>query len=187
MCPVRRSHRHPRRAGAFQLFAPKLYKFYDWILSSLCKKHPSVSRNFDNSVFASITINLGPRTVTLKHLDHLNIPFGWCVITALGNYDPKHGGHLVLWDLKMIIEFPPGSTILIPSAIISHSNIVVCPHESRYSITQYIAGGLYRWVACGFKLFKAFTAGSRDVQNWRGRRDRRGECALSARACVIPL
>lgn len=38
-----------------------------------------------------------------------------CAITTLSDYDPKAGGHLVLWDLKLVIEFPPGSTILILS------------------------------------------------------------------------
>ena len=49
------------------------------------------------------------------HTDPGNLLFGWCAITTLGNFDPTLGGHLVLWDLKLVIEFPLGSTILIPS------------------------------------------------------------------------
>ena len=62
----------------------------------------------------------------------------------------------MLWDLKLIIEFPPGSTILIPSALFYHSNIAVADDEVRYSLTQYSAGGIFRWVACGFQSQKQF-------------------------------
>lgn len=57
----------------------------------------------------------------------------------------------MLWDLKLIIEFPPGSTILIPSAAIRHSNIGIQQGETRYSFTQYASGGLFRWVEQGFQ------------------------------------
>jgi hypothetical protein len=84
----------------------------------------------------------------------MNCPFGWCAIQAMGNFNPKLGGHLILWDLKMVIEFPPGALILIPSATLFHSNIPTQPGESRVSFTQYCAGGLFRFVDNGFKLEK---------------------------------
>ena len=124
-----RSPRSCKRPAALQLFAPRLYKFYSSTLDSVCANDPNLKRNFEKSVFAAMTINLGPQTVTRKHVDHFNIPFGWCVITALGDFDYTRGGHLVLWELKLIIEFPAGSTIFIPSATINHSNIAVQPHE----------------------------------------------------------
>jgi hypothetical protein len=65
----------------------------------------------------AMTFNFGPQTVTFDHRDSGNLAFGWCAITAFGNFDPTCGGHLVLWDMKLVIEFPPGSTILIPSAM----------------------------------------------------------------------
>jgi hypothetical protein len=52
---------------------------------------------------------------------------------------------------QLVIEFPPGSTILIPSSILSHSNTAVDDQEHRYSFTQYAAGGLFRWVDNGFR------------------------------------
>jgi hypothetical protein len=67
--------------------------------------------------------------VTFPHLDFANLAWGWCAITALGDFDPDKGGHLILWDLKLIIRFPPGSTILIPSTLIHHSNTSIHPHE----------------------------------------------------------
>lgn len=51
-----------------------------------------------------------------------------------------------------MIEFPPGSTILIPSATVRHSNVAIQQGETRYSLTQYAAGGLFRWVEHGFRL-----------------------------------
>ncbi|KAJ7310640.1 hypothetical protein DFH08DRAFT_918250 [Mycena albidolilacea] len=102
--------------------------------------------NFAESIFAACTFNFGPRAITCPHLDFANLAWGWCTITALGTFDPDAGGHLILWDLQLVIRFPPGSTVFIPSAIIRHSNIGILSHEMRSSFTQYTAGGLFRWV-----------------------------------------
>lgn len=107
-------------------------------------------RIFEGSAFANLTLNLGPRTVTFAHRDFANLCWGWCAVCALGNFDPDHGGHLVLWDLKLVIRFPPGSTIIIPSAMVRHSNTSIGMNETRYSITQYSASGLFCWVENGF-------------------------------------
>ena len=109
------------------------------------------SRNFAGSVFACASMNFGPSVRSFKHRDPSNLAFGWCAITALGNFDPTKGGHLILWDLRLAIEFPPGSTILIPSATLTHSNIAIQCHEARQSFTQYSAGGVFRWVDNGCK------------------------------------
>lgn len=61
---------------------------------------------------------------------------------------------MVLWDLQLVIEFPPGASILIPSAAIYHSNTSINPEERRYSFTQFSAGGLFRWVDNGFRTMK---------------------------------
>lgn len=42
-----------------------------------------------------------------------------------GPFQPKKGGYLALWELKLVIEFPPGALVLIPSATITHSNVAV--------------------------------------------------------------
>ncbi|TDL13852.1 hypothetical protein BD410DRAFT_817258 [Rickenella mellea] len=110
---------------AFQTWAPRLYDAYVHTMDELYARNPQLRPNFDNSIFASATINFGPSAACFPHVDELNMPYRWCAITALGDFDPARGGHLVLWDLKMIIEFPAGSTILIPSATIRHSNIPV--------------------------------------------------------------
>lgn len=69
----------------------------------------------------------------------------------LGEFDYTKGGHLVLWEVQLVIEFPSGTTILLPSATISHSNVAIANNERRYSFTQYSAGGLFRWVNNNFQ------------------------------------
>ncbi|KAJ2999325.1 hypothetical protein NUW54_g6950 [Trametes sanguinea] len=147
-------------SAAFQLFAPRLYDYYEDSMNALYLQDPSLRPNFTNNVFAAVTFNLGRRTISYTHLDHLNLPWGWCAITAVGNFDPIAGGHIVLHDLRMVIEFPPGSTILIPSAILRHSNTTIAADERRYSFTQFSAGGLFRWIEHGFQPAKNAPAGT---------------------------
>ncbi len=142
---------------------PNVHKYYDETLDALLEADPTLRRNFVKNVFAAATFNLGPQACTRVHLDHLNLAFGLCAITALGNFDYKKGGHLILWDLRLIIEFPPGATILIPSAILRHSNVSIRRGETRYSLTQYSAGALFRWVRCGFRTAKVHLAEGNDM------------------------
>ncbi|KAJ7028796.1 hypothetical protein C8F04DRAFT_963568, partial [Mycena alexandri] len=86
-----------------------------------------------------------------KHRDILNTPFGMCVVTSMGPFDAVKGGHMVLWELKLVIEFPSASSILLPSATITHSNLPVQPGDARASFTQYTGGGLMRFVDNGFR------------------------------------
>ncbi|KAJ7747603.1 hypothetical protein B0H14DRAFT_2636745 [Mycena olivaceomarginata] len=134
----------------FAIWAPILFAYYTTQMALLAAWKP-MCRNFAGSVFAACTFNFGPRAICAAHLDYANLLWGWCAITALGDFDPDLGGHLILWDLRLVIRFPPGSTILIPSAVIRHSNVPVRTHEYRASFVQYTAGGLFRWVRNGFK------------------------------------
>ncbi|KAJ7058646.1 hypothetical protein C8F01DRAFT_1085757 [Mycena amicta] len=145
----------------FKTCASGLHGYYARTMNDLHSHLRHLPRLFRPalSVFASITLNLGPQTATLPHLDLLNLAWGLCFITALGMFDPLLGGHLVLWDLKLIIEFPPGSTIAIPSALLRHSNTSLQAGEIRYSVTQFSAGGLFRYVENGFQLQEQAMAG----------------------------
>jgi hypothetical protein len=145
-------------AGAFHAWAPKLHRYYVEKLSQLREEVPGLRQNFSNSIWAAATFNFGPQTVTFNHRDCANLAFGWCAVTALGRFDPKRGGHLILWDMGLVIEFPPGSTILIPSAVLHHSNVALQPGDVRMSFTQYAAGGLFRWVDQGFRTAAKFNA-----------------------------
>ncbi|KAF9024779.1 hypothetical protein BDP27DRAFT_1248594, partial [Rhodocollybia butyracea] len=95
---------------------------------------------------------------TPPHLDAGNAAHGWCTDTSAGEFNPDKGGHLVLWNLRLVIHFPPGSTILFPSALLTHSNIPVSPDKTRYSIVQYSAGGLFRWRCNGWCSDKTWYA-----------------------------
>ncbi|KAF7319498.1 hypothetical protein HMN09_00288800 [Mycena chlorophos] len=135
-------------------FAPRLHEYYQKTMDALFDWDPRLRRIFQRgtSVFPSCTFNFGPQTVTVPHLDLLNLAWGWCFITAFGNFDPNKGGHLILWDLKRVIRFPPGATIAIPSALLRHSNVSIQQGETRYSFTQFAAGGLFRFVENNFQL-----------------------------------
>jgi hypothetical protein len=124
------------------------------ILEALFGKYPQLVHNFSNSVFPAASFNCGPRTVSLDHTDHNNLSHGLCALTVLGSYDHTLGGHLILFNLKLVIQFPVGSTALIPSGCVDHGNTPIGDGETRLSIAQYAAGGLFRWVAYGFKSAK---------------------------------
>lgn len=113
-------------------------------------------RNFPRSVFATATLNLGPRTVSERHYDLMNYGFGFCAIFACGHFNPDHGGFLILKEFGLVIRFPPGATVLIPSAVVEHSNVPVHFDEERYSFVQFMPSGLVRWVANGGMTEKGF-------------------------------
>ncbi|KAJ6592092.1 hypothetical protein DFH09DRAFT_906714 [Mycena vulgaris] len=140
----------------FTMWAPILFAFYQAQRALLAAWKPSMRPNFVRSVFAACTFNFGPHTICTPHLDFGNLLWGWCAITTLGDFDPDLdlSGHLILWDLHLVICFPPGSTILFPSALIRHSNVPIWAHEHRCSFMQYTAGGVFRWVRNGFKMNK---------------------------------
>ncbi|KAJ7862642.1 hypothetical protein B0H14DRAFT_2575301 [Mycena olivaceomarginata] len=86
-------------------FAPDLHACYGSTMDKLHEWNPSLKWNFAAkiSVFAAATFNFGPCMVTFPHINFANLAWGWCTITALGVFDPDTGGHLILWDLKLII------------------------------------------------------------------------------------
>ncbi|KAJ7907609.1 hypothetical protein B0H13DRAFT_1618287, partial [Mycena leptocephala] len=136
----------------FRIFAPILFLYFQTQMTLLEEWKPSMVWNAAVTVFAACTFNFGPHALTVPHLDFGNLSWGWCVITALGRFNPDLGGHLILWDLKLVIRFPPGSTILIPSVII----VPISASEFRCSFTQYTAGGLFRFIRNGFKTDHVF-------------------------------
>ncbi|KAJ7023106.1 hypothetical protein C8F04DRAFT_970503 [Mycena alexandri] len=138
-------------SAAFNLWAPKVYRYYRDHDERLRARFSDLEPNFPKSVFSAAAFNFGPNVWTFKHRDVLNAPFGMCTITAMGPFDATKGGHIILWELKLVIEFPAASTILIPSATITHSNLPVQDGDERASFTQYTGGGLMRFVDNGFR------------------------------------
>ncbi|PBK80467.1 hypothetical protein ARMGADRAFT_949646 [Armillaria gallica] len=145
---------------AFAAVHPELWKRYWCLLDDLTDAHPYLSWIFDHehSVFASCTLNIGGMT-THRHRDHLNLGLGVCPIFAIEDFDHTKGGHLVLWDLKLVIEFPLGTLILIPSVLLEHSNVPIREGETHYSFTQFSAAGLFRWVDNGY-------CSDKDLEEW---------------------
>ncbi|KAJ7018042.1 hypothetical protein C8F04DRAFT_1278404 [Mycena alexandri] len=97
---------------------------------ALRKKH--ITRNFPLRffIFTTATFNFGPVTVTLPQIDFGNLALGL--------------------DLKLVIRFSPSSTILLPSAILYHTNVKIGPNEMHFSFTQFTPAGIFRWVYNGF-------------------------------------
>ncbi|KAJ7304913.1 hypothetical protein DFH08DRAFT_976505 [Mycena albidolilacea] len=116
-------------------YAPDLHTFYSQTMDHIHDWNPNLRRNFSAtvSVFATATFNFGPQTVTFPHLDFANLAWGWCAITALGDFDPNKGGHLILWDLKLIIVF------------------LLDPQSSSPPLLFYTPAGIFRFVDNGFR------------------------------------
>jgi hypothetical protein len=92
---------------------------------------------------------------TFEHTDFLNLINGMCGVSCGGKYDAKKSAHFYMKEFNTVLDFPSGSTILIPSAPISHGNTPLQPGETRYSMTQYAAAALFRWVAYGQQSAKS--------------------------------
>ncbi|PPR08060.1 hypothetical protein CVT24_010958 [Panaeolus cyanescens] len=184
---LNRSRPFERMAGfatsAFATWAPDLYAYYVKYAQKLYSKYPKLKRPFSMSAYSAVTYNTGPWVECFPHVDIANLPFGWCAVTALGDYDPTQGGHLVLWNLGLVIEFPPGSLILFPSATIVHSNTSIQQHERRYSFTHYTAGGLFGWVDQGFQtlvaLEQSLAKKPKEMKAWKEERAKRWQFGLS--------
>ncbi|KAF8137749.1 hypothetical protein K438DRAFT_1639164 [Mycena galopus ATCC 62051] len=88
------------------------------------------------------------------HLPHLRRPFDCSVFfCAAFNFGPN------VWDLKLVVEFPAGALILLPSATIAHSNVPVQPGEERASFTQFSASGIFRYVDNNFQTAEGLQEG----------------------------
>lgn len=137
--------------AVFSDYAPDLHSFCKARLAELEKRDPQLQRPFKDAAFGAMSFNFGSDPCAVPHKDFKHLGFGWCSITSLGEFDATRGGHLVLWDFDIAIEFPPHSTVLIPSAILEHSNTAIQDGENRTSITQYNPAGIFEWIAYGFQ------------------------------------
>lgn len=123
-------------------------------IDAVHSKVTGIARVFDDDPWTTATINIPvPANVcTYTHRDVLNDAGLVCVVNALGNFDHTKGGHLVLWELGLVLEFPVGCSIIIPSATITHSNCVIeGDNAARASFVQYLPGGILQYVENGFQ------------------------------------
>ncbi|KAF8210690.1 hypothetical protein K438DRAFT_1808031 [Mycena galopus ATCC 62051] len=139
-------------------YLPKLYQHQRSTMQGILHDQPELRMPFDNSIFPTVTFNLGPDVVTAEHLDLLNNAYGMCGITSNGSFDHTRGGHIYIKQLKTVCEFPSGSTILLLSATCEHGNTPIRKGETRYSMTQYVVGGLFRWAAYGYQSTSSLLA-----------------------------
>ncbi|KAJ6484285.1 hypothetical protein DFH09DRAFT_949375 [Mycena vulgaris] len=175
-----------RRWAGFQSsglgrYAPKLWRELVDDLRLLFEHHEGLQHNFSNSIFPAATFNLGPSTVTDGHVDYNNLVYGLCGITSAGDFDYTKGGQIHMEQIKVVIDFPSGSSMLVPSGFLVHGNTPIQKGETRYSFTQYAAGGLFRWIKYGFQTAKSLlaTAGGADlVASFDGEPGARWEWAL---------
>ncbi|KAJ7824906.1 hypothetical protein B0H14DRAFT_2369278, partial [Mycena olivaceomarginata] len=178
---IARMATYPHASPAvFQSLCYPIYKSYHNMKQILLRKNPNLHRTWAHSPFAAFTANLGPFSVSPPHVDHANKADGMCLIGALGEFDPDLGGHLVCWDYNLIIRFPPGCSILIPSAVVTHSNTPIQDGEEQFSLIQYSAGSLFRWVANGFKSDHTWltSATAQDLEHHEGEHRSRWATAL---------
>ncbi|KAJ7745408.1 hypothetical protein B0H14DRAFT_2406733 [Mycena olivaceomarginata] len=119
---------------------------------------PELTQLFPNSIFPTATFNLGPDVVTLEHLDMLNYAYGMCAVTSAGKFNHKLSGHIYIEHLKVVCEFPSGASVLLLSSACHHGKTPITRHETRYSMTQYAAGALFRWAAYGHQTVQSLLA-----------------------------
>ncbi|KAJ7811806.1 hypothetical protein B0H14DRAFT_2378063 [Mycena olivaceomarginata] len=172
---------------AFSMWVPRLHAHYVKNNAELQVRLPHFKHPFPKSVFASTAFNFGPRVWTFKHRDVCNLAFGWCAVQSLGPFNAVKGGHLVLWDLKMVVEFPAGALILLPSATVSHSNVALEAGEERISFTQFTAGGLFRWVDNGGRTAELQREDPDEWERMQALKDTRWETGLSYFSTVDEL
>ncbi|KAJ7804828.1 hypothetical protein B0H14DRAFT_2611985 [Mycena olivaceomarginata] len=120
----------------FKLWAPQLYDYYFNYNKRLSNCFPELKCPFPKLVFSCAAFNFGSNVWTVQA--------------------PQH-------DLKLVVEFPPGTLILLPSATIAHSNIPVDTGIECILFTQFMAGGLFCYMDNGFRTQANFAAEDPDV------------------------
>ncbi|KAJ7605230.1 hypothetical protein DFH06DRAFT_905260, partial [Mycena polygramma] len=117
----------------FAAFCPQSFRLCSTLADALFADTPDLVTIFTGP-WTNATFDLGPQTVTVPQWLSGHVRWCWLAITALGTFNPRLGGHIILWDIGRVLEFPPGATILIPS-LLRFSIAKIHPGETRYSFT----------------------------------------------------
>jgi hypothetical protein len=121
-----------------------LWNYLSDVLGGIC---PSVYKMFLRyplpmnmkrfcTAWAGCVVNVGTSdpVQTAPHRDVKESKYGYSCIVTAGDYT---GGALICYDLKLIIELPPGSCFFFPDSLITHSNEnVVGERSSVVAFTQ---------------------------------------------------
>jgi hypothetical protein len=168
-----------------QRCAPRLLAYVRHTKDVLMANDPTLRDNCTGGAFPAVEFFLG-NDESPPTLHDLDMMWSWRALTALGKYDARWGGELILWDEKKIFKFPPGATFLFPGRLIRYSFtqvrrssssevntthfIQVRSGEMRYSFGQYAQAGLFRYVENRFMSEANFEATAWKLQ--RKARDR---------------
>ncbi|KAK7032025.1 hypothetical protein R3P38DRAFT_2522527, partial [Favolaschia claudopus] len=167
--------------GVLEAYCPTAFSALEDQKAQMLAYDPDAVYPCETSVFSAITLELGG-----PH--HIISPFGprgrfdpatWCIITSLGVYDPRLGGHIILWDIGWVLVFPPGTSILLPPGLVRYSFVKVRPHESRYLLIQYAGSGIRRFFENGERKDEEFAAEATREEHLE-REMKRRECHLAA-------
>ncbi|KAF9039581.1 hypothetical protein BDP27DRAFT_1244790 [Rhodocollybia butyracea] len=141
-----------------QSYFPKVHRLLT-NLTRILQNTPGLQlkHNFPGSCFAASQYNF-TNAATGNHIDFMNGFFLCCAIWNGGKFNPKLGGHLILWSLGIVVEFPPGASIIVPSASVVHGNIPIQSDEHRHSVTFFTAAGILRWYFNNFMNDNEFVA-----------------------------
>lgn len=149
------------------MWLPEVYDDVYEMVTKLCEHDKKLKKNWASNAYPTAAFNFGPQVCCKPHKDSGNSPKTFCAIQALGQFDATRGGHLYLRELGLLIQFPAGATILIPSALLTHGNTPVAPGEVRLSFTQFVPGGLFRYVDNGFRTEVKLRQKSKKLYNER--------------------
>ncbi|KAJ7617536.1 hypothetical protein DFH06DRAFT_1012556 [Mycena polygramma] len=160
-------------------FAPRLYDHVNGIKSDILNKDWTLRDNYPPGAFHASEWFLGGHE-SPPRLDDLQMLWSWRAFTALGNYNARWGGELILWEEKKIVKFPVGATFLFPSAFMRYSFTRICAGEEQFWFSQYSQAGVFRHLENGYRSEARFeglawtgTHRARDEM-----KDRRMETAL---------
>ncbi|KAH8094958.1 hypothetical protein BXZ70DRAFT_865144, partial [Cristinia sonorae] len=148
--------------AAFDLYFPRLARFYDVTIKRMWAEHALMNTFFKDLPFAAQSLNLAQQAYATKHVDKMNLVFGICAILPFGLYNPRTSAQLVLTEPRLIIEIGPGDLFFFPSATIHHESIPMAAGEKRKSMIWYSAGSLFRWIKQGYQ-----TAGTKNAAEQR--------------------
>ncbi|KAJ7983077.1 hypothetical protein DFH06DRAFT_977728 [Mycena polygramma] len=150
-----------------QRFAPRLHAYMRYTKDALMANDPALRDNSTGGAFPAVEFFLG-NDESPPTLHDLDMMWAWRALTALGEYDSRWGGELILWEEKKVFRFPPGSTFLFPGTLVRYSFTQVRSGERQYSFSQYAQAGLYRYLENGFMSESVF-----DATAWRWQREAR--------------
>ncbi|KAJ7702599.1 hypothetical protein B0H16DRAFT_1748215 [Mycena metata] len=120
-----------------QMFVPDAFNLLSIEKNAFLQHDSSALYPCSSSVFSTATVEFGPH---LQSTNRRHQAASWSILVALGKYVPRLGGHIILWDLGLVIAFPPGSCILIPTGLIRYSFV-----KARNTLLLGSVGGGGYW------------------------------------------